>query len=374
MSKSASGWVTPEQLTALHPASAQMLYRFTHAATDAQVATALAGATEGLPADAVGGVQTHLTLARAYSAMADAYLPFITLFGVLGLLVSVLIVGNVVSGAVVSGQRHIGVLKALGFTPNQVVAVYLMMLSVPALAGGVLGTLAGHALTGPILKVAFTGIETGLEPADAPPSWVPAVCLVGVPALVLLAALVPALRAHRLPAARAISAGDAPRTGRGLRVQRALSGTSLPRPVSMGLGQPFTRPGRTLLTMAAIVVGVTTVTFSTGLTNTLLAAGDAGRGGPGPRVQVEAGRTGNGRSAPALPDAELEERLRSLPGAKAVRARAFFQANLVGQSQPIYADFYRGDDSPYAQTIVEGRAPRPRARSWPGPRSSRSAG
>ncbi|MBT3155188.1 ABC transporter permease [Streptomyces sp. CHD11] len=64
-----------------------------------------------------------------------------TLFGVLGLLVSTLIVGNVVSGAVVSGYRHIGVLKALGFTPNQVVAVYLTMLSVPAVVGCVLASL-----------------------------------------------------------------------------------------------------------------------------------------------------------------------------------------------------------------------------------------
>ena len=47
-----------------------------------------------------------------------------------------------VSGAVVSGFRHIGVLKALGFTPRQVVAVYLDMVSVPAVVGCVLGTVA----------------------------------------------------------------------------------------------------------------------------------------------------------------------------------------------------------------------------------------
>ncbi|MGR4879593.1 FtsX-like permease family protein [Streptomyces sp. LARHCF249] len=357
MSRSASAWVSPEQMAALQPSSAQMLYRFTDASTPARLSTALAGATTGLAEESVTGVQTYFALEQAFSALVDSYLPFITLFGVLGLLVSVLIVGNVVSGAVVSGYRHIGVLKALGFTPNQVVAVYLTMLSVPAVVGCVLGTLLGNALSGPILQVAFSGIETGRASVGEVSPWMSVICLVGVPALVLLTALVPALRAHRLPAARAISAGGAPRTGRGLRVQRALSLTRLPRPVSLGLGQPFARPGRTLLTVAAIVLGVTTVTLATGLTSTMVAFGNIGRGDGGARIQVEAGGPGTDRTPPLLGDPQIEERLRSLPGATRVRARAFCQANVIGQTQPVYADFYRGDDALYADTIVRGRAP-----------------
>ncbi|MEU9300930.1 ABC transporter permease [Streptomyces sp. NPDC048269] len=231
------------------------------------------------------------------------------------------------------------------------------MVSVPAVVGCVLGTLLGNALSGPILKVAFTGIETGRASLGEIGPWVSVVCLLGMPALVLLAAPAPALRAHRLPAARAISAGGAPRTGRGRRAQRVLALTRLPRPVSLGLGQPFARPARTLLTMAAIVLGVTTVTLATGLTTTMVAFGDVGRGDGGARIQVEAGGPGNDRTPPLLGDPQIEERLRSLPGATRVRARAFCQANLVGQSQPVSADFYRGDDAVYADTIVKGRAP-----------------
>ncbi|MFB6616541.1 ABC transporter permease, partial [Streptomyces sp. NPDC056367] len=307
MSKSASAWVTPEQLDALHPSAAQMLYRFADSSTEARVDAGLAGATSGLPRESLTGVQTSFTLKKAYSALADSYLPFIAFFGVLGLLVSVLIVGNVVSGAVVSGYRHIGVLKALGFTPNQVVGVYLTMLCVPAVAGCVLGTVAGNALAGPFVKVAFTGIETGGAAVGGVGPWVSVVCLLGMPALVLLAALVPALRAHRLPASEAITAGSAPRSGRGLRVQRLLGATRLPRPVSLGLGQPFARPGRTLLTMAAIVLGVTTVTLATGLTSTMVAFADIGRGDGGPRVHVRAGGPGRGRAAPPRPDAPGED-------------------------------------------------------------------
>ncbi|AZM93579.1 ABC transporter permease [Streptomyces sp. W1SF4] len=357
MSKSASAWVAPEQMAALHPSSAQMLYRFTDSSTEARLSAGLAGATARLPQGSLTGTQTHLTLRQAFSALADSYLPFMTLFGVLGLLVSTLIVGNVVSGAVVSGYRHIGVLKALGFTPNQVVAVYLTMVSVPAVVGCVLGTLLGNVLAGPILKVAFTGIDVGRASVGEVGPWVSVVCLVGMAALVLLAALVPALRAHRLSAAQAISAGRAPRTGRGLRVQRVLGATRLPRPVSLGLGQPFARPARTLLTMAAIVLGVTTVTLSTGLTSTMVAYGSVGREDGGARIHVTTGGAGNDRTPPRLSDPQIEERLRSLPGAKGVRARALAQASMTGQTQPVFADFYRGDASSHARVIVKGRAP-----------------
>ncbi|MFF1712302.1 FtsX-like permease family protein [Streptomyces sp. NPDC058268] len=359
MSKSASAWVSPAQMTALHPTSAQMLYRFTKSDTEAQLSTSLERATEGLPKDALTGAQTYLTLKQAFSALVDSYLPFMTLFGILGLLVSVLIVGNVVSGAVVSGYRHIGVLKALGFTPNQVVAVYLTMLLVPALAGCVLGTLVGNALAGPMMKVAFTGIDVGRATVGEVSPWVTVACLLGMPALVLFTALIPALRAHRLPAAQAISAGGAPRTGHGLRVQRMLGATRLPRPVSLGMGQPFARPARTLLTLAAIVLGVTTVTLSTGLTSTLVAYGNVGKEDGSARVQVTTGGSGDGgRTAPRLSDQQIEARLSALPGAKGVRARAFSQASMTGQHQSVFADFYRGDNSLYEHTIVKGRAPK----------------
>ncbi|NEE20687.1 ABC transporter permease [Streptomyces sp. SID7499] len=354
MSKTAGAWVSPEQMTALRPTSAQMLYRFDKAGSEAQVRASLDRATEGLPSGALAGQQSYLKLKKAYSAKADSYLPFMVLFGILGLLVSVLIVTNVVSGAVVSGHRHIGVLKSLGFTPNQVVAVYLMMVSVPALAGSLLGTLIGAALAGPILTIAFSGTETGsaIVGLDA---WVPLTSLVAMLGVVVLAALVPSLRAHRLSAARAITAGSAPRTGRGLRVQRVLSGSRLPRAVSLGLGQPFTRPGRTMLTMAAIGLGVTTVTLTTGLTSTMVAYADRTDGDGAPVVVVRVGSAEHDDIVPKLNDTQTERMLRALPGAEKVTAETLMQLNIVGSSQPVYANSYRGDPPNMSDGIVEGR-------------------
>ncbi|MFI2611284.1 FtsX-like permease family protein [Kitasatospora sp. NPDC018619] len=355
MSQSAGGWVTPDQAAALHPTARQMLYRFSDASDEQRLTSAVATATEGLPGGALTHVQSYLVLKGAFSAGADAYLPLMTVFGVLGVVVAALIVGNVVSGAVVSGYRHIGVLKAIGFTPRQVVTVYLTMVSVPAVAGTVLGTAAGWAAAHPILQAAFSGITTGTAVIE-PPGWLPAATLVGVPLLVVLAALLPASRAHRLSAAQAISAGSAPRTGRGLRVQRWLSGTRLPRAVSLGLGQPFARPARTALTMAAIVLGVLTVTVTTGLSTTLTRLVDP----PDDRthVRVQTAHFSGSKVEPRLTPEQTEAMLRAAPGAERVHVRGLVKVGLVGFTQPAFADFMGGDDvaDGLARQVVRGRA------------------
>ncbi|MFJ8043874.1 FtsX-like permease family protein [Kitasatospora sp. NPDC096147] len=374
MSRTAEGWTTPEQLAALHPTGRQMLYRFDAAASAASAVgtedglrTALAGVTEGLPTGALTSTLDHLALKAAFTASAEAYLPVMSMFGGLGLLVAVLIVANVVSGAVVSDLRRIGVLKALGFTPNQVLGVYLLMVALPAVAGALLGAALGSALGGPVLKAAFQGVLRGTAEIGVEP-WVAPFALAAVPLLVLLAASVPALRAHRLPAARVISAGSAPSAGRGkgrgsgagpgLRVQRWLAGTRLPRAVSLGIGQPFVRPGRTALTLAAILLGVTTVTLTTGLTATLVGLDRAGRGDGGARVSVWVGRPTLGEPAPTLTARQIEHLLRSTAGAAGVTAEAITEVGLAGSAEQLTVFFRRGDRDPgEAQRLSTGRLP-----------------
>ena len=64
---------------------------------------------------------------------------------------SVLIVANVVSGAVVAGYRRIGILKSIGFTPGQVVAAYAGQVTVPAVLGCLGGVVLGNVLAVPLL-------------------------------------------------------------------------------------------------------------------------------------------------------------------------------------------------------------------------------
>nr|BFE37013.1 hypothetical protein GCM10010200_092640 [Actinomadura rugatobispora] len=137
ITRSAQAWVAPGQLTA--PDGLQMLYRLADPGAPAGTVTA------GLPA---ASSQSYLVPRQKATEDGKVVIPFLIAFGIAGLIVAVLIIGNVVSGAVVSGFRHIGVLKALGFTPAQVTGVYLAMVAVPGVLGGLAGIVIGNALAG----------------------------------------------------------------------------------------------------------------------------------------------------------------------------------------------------------------------------------
>ena len=133
--------------------------------------------------------------------------PFVVAFALIGLVMAVLIVGNVVSGAVVAGYHRIGVLKSIGLTPAQVMVAYLSRVGWPALAGCLAGVAVGNLLALPVLHKSSAAYRVGSQQA---PWWGSVAALAGMLALTVLAALGPALRAGRLSAAEAIAAGRAP--------------------------------------------------------------------------------------------------------------------------------------------------------------------
>ncbi|MET7935243.1 ABC transporter permease [Streptomyces sp. NPDC005322] len=356
MSGTAEAWVSPRQIAALHPTTYQMLYRFDRAATPRQVTEGTAAVTAGLPSGSMVAHQSYLTLKAQVAANPNTFVPFLMAFGILGLLVAILIVGNVVSGAVVSGFRHIGVLKCLGFTPNQVVAVYLVMVCVPATAGAAVGTALGGVVARPLLHQVFQGAQLGtanVEPTIG--SWAYATAAVGMPMTVLLAALIPALRAHRLSAARAISAGSAPQGGRGPAVQRWLTGVRLPRSVTLGLGLPFARPGRALLTVASVLLGVATVTFATGLSATMVSYGDVVQGVGKAQLTVWRGQPRFDQTAPHHDDAATQTLLRGLPHVADVAAVGFFDVRILGRSEGVAIEGVRGGRSALPDDLARGR-------------------
>jgi hypothetical protein len=81
------------------------------------------------------GTQSYLTVKAQETSGIAPIVPFVVAFGIIGLIMSALIVINVVSGAVVAGYRRIGILKSIGFTPAQVVGSYAGLIAVPAVAG-----------------------------------------------------------------------------------------------------------------------------------------------------------------------------------------------------------------------------------------------
>lgn len=265
VTQTADAWVVPSQMPALTaPGSGghQMLYRFTHAGTAAQITAGGKAVTASLPPGAAVGEQSWLTVRKTTERDTAVYVPFLIAFGALGLVMSVLIVGNVVASAVGTGTRRIGILKAVGLTPAQVVRAYVGQALIPAAAGTALGVLAGHLLAVPVLaetEEVYGTSSLGIAP------WVDLAVIAGVLGLVAATAWASAWRAGRLRTVDALAVGRTASAGHGRWAARLAGRLPLPQPLALGLVRPFARPARALAMGTAILFGTIAVTFTVGM-------------------------------------------------------------------------------------------------------------
>ncbi|MCL7381678.1 FtsX-like permease family protein [Streptomyces sp. 35G-GA-8] len=269
VTRTADAWVVPSQMPALTaPGSGgyQMLYRFTDADTAARITAGGKAVTEQLPPGSTLGKQSWLAVKKTAERDTALYVPFLIAFGALGLVMSVLIVGNVVASAVGTSTRRIGVLKAIGLTPAQVVRAYVGQALIPAAVGTALGVLAGHLLAVPVL--AETEEVYGTSSLAVAP-WVDLTVIGGVLALVAATGWASAWRAGRLRTVDALAVGRTAATGRGRWAARLAGRLPLPRPVALGLARPFARPARALAAGTAILFGAIAVTFTVGMSASL---------------------------------------------------------------------------------------------------------
>jgi putative ABC transport system permease protein len=265
-------WVVPGEIAALRaagaPAQDQMLYAFTKAGTPAQLSADLAELKAALPRGAVAAAQPLLAgpapgstpVPVGSTGGGNVNTPYVLVFALLGMVLAVLIVANVVSAAVIASYRRIGVLKSIGFTPAQVAATYLVQVSIPAVVGAVAGTILGNSWVLPVI-----GLYEVQGAHVSVPLWINLSAPLGMLALAGLAATVPAVRAGRLSAVAAITAGQAPRAGRGAVAYRLAAALSLPETVTVGLAAPFSRPARSAVTLAALLFGITGIVLGTSL-------------------------------------------------------------------------------------------------------------
>jgi putative ABC transport system permease protein len=271
ITNTADAWVLPAEIAALSGTGsqpqAQMLYRFSSAATATAVNSDVTALKAALPAGAVQDTASYLDVRTTEQSSVAIWAPFIIAFGIIALVMSVLIVANVVSGAVIAGTTRIGVLKAIGFTPAQVTGSYVLQVAVPALAGCVVGAVLGVLLSIPILSQNASVYGVG---SLSVPLWVEVTVPLVILGLTAVGAMLPALRAGRMSATRAIATGRAPRAAHGYLAHRLLGRLRrVPRAATIGLAAPFSRPARTAVTAGAIMFGAVAVTFGFGLSASL---------------------------------------------------------------------------------------------------------
>lgn len=350
---SADGWVVPAEVAALRapgaPAGAQMLYRFAAAGSAAKIHTDVATVTSALPAGAVVSTASWLAAEQQSRGTSSIIAPFVVAFAIMGLAMSVLIVANVISGAVVAGYRRIGVLKSIGFSPAQVVGAYVAWVAVPAVTGCLIGVGLGNLLALPVLHDSSDAFNVG---SQSIPPWIDVVAPLAMCALAGLAALLPALRAGRLSAVAAIATGQAPRQNRGYAAHRLLGRLRMPRPVTIGLAAPFARPARTAVTLAAIAFGATAVVFAVGLDTSLV------------RVAAAQARTGIGEVNVLVPpgqrpggdlDRKVVAAIRSQPGTQHYVAEAMPSVTVPGLGRQVNANAFRGDSAWTRLSMISGR-------------------
>ena len=353
----ADGWVAPSQVASLQqpftPASAELLYRFASAGTNTQIRADLAEVTGALPPGAVTGSDSWLDAESQNTSNGSIMEPFVVAFALIGLVMAVLIVGNVVSGAVVAGYHRIGVLKSIGLTPAQVIVAYVSRVGVPALAGCTLGVVVGNLLAGSVLHQSAGAYGVGSQTV---PWWASVLAPAGMLALTVLAAFGPALRAGRLSATQAIAAGRAPNAGRGYAVHRLVARLHLPRPVGLGLAAPFARPARTLVSLAAIAFGTTAVIFAFGLNSSLhRAAASQSLSATVPvEIQQNGPIGGPGQPSAATQAAQVDAALRAQPGTAHQTTVYENQVKLPGIAGNANAWAFSGDSSWLGYGVIAG--------------------
>lgn len=344
-------WVTSGQVASLSPANVQlgyrMSYRFRSAASRTDMRADVGTLTAAVPGGAIAAYASYLDFRDSFNYSISLVLTFLLAFAAMALGSVAVIVGNVVAGAVLASYREIGVLKAIGFTPGQVVMVFVIAMLVPALAAGVIAIPLGALASKPLLDQAAAAM--GLPPASPVVPWIDLLALGLSLAVVASAALLPAWRAGRLSAVAAITTGTAPSGRWSATLHGRLGWWRLPRPLAVGAGDAFARPLRGGFAAIAILAGVATLVFASGLYSAILKFDDLFGPANGSAYQVTVSRFGG------YSDAATAALLQRQAATNLVIGYQQLQAIVPGHADPIFATAFRGDSARLGYKLAQGR-------------------
>ncbi|MFD4143169.1 FtsX-like permease family protein [Streptomyces sp. NPDC058572] len=288
--------------------------------------------------------------ARAEAGGDDRLLgQLFAVFGLGALLCAALAASGAIAARVRGQLRDISILKAIGFTPGQVIRGFLIQHLAFALLGITLGTAAiallGGRLPGRIGEAA--GVWQGMPGYTA--------VLLGVPgAAVLLIAAATGLAAWRagrvppVPVARMALPSAAPMTGLG---RRAL-GLRVPPALVLGWRAAFPRRALALVPVARLALPLLMITVALVAWTTVDRFGSrpAEMGRPA-ALTVRAERPGS------IPDRELDRALTAQRDVVAAHPGAEVAALAPGQTGTIALRGLGTASAPYPYTVAEGRGP-----------------
>ncbi|MET8678469.1 FtsX-like permease family protein [Streptomyces sp. NPDC004647] len=302
-------------------------------------------AVTALGAEQISEVSTWKQ-ARADAEGGDRVLGLLLgLFGLGALLAAALAVAGAI-GARVRGQlRDISVLKAIGFTPAQVIRMFLVEHFALALLGVVSGAVLTEALGARVPGRAGEALKLWQDLPEH--TWVPFAISAGALLLIALTTGLAAWRAGRVPpvpvARAAIPAG---RRMSGT-ARRAL-GLRIPPALVLGWRGAFDHPARSAAAVGRLAVPLLLITVALGAWTTL----DRFESHP-ERVGLAAGLVARGDG---LDDAGVRRLLTHDPGVTAAHPGVEVEALVPGQTGTITLRGLGTARDPYPFSVAEGRA------------------
>jgi putative ABC transport system permease protein len=268
----------------------------------------------------------------------------LALFGVIALVAAPCAIANVTSGRVLMQRRDIAMLKALGFTPGQVMRMLLAEQTALGLAGTALGLAAARLATSPAFVHPPAG--SGVTLAPLPGSWTVLVAA-GTILTVLVATAIPAWRAGRVSPVAAVQAS--PPGGHLSQVARLSLLVRLPAALVLGVRDALTRRLPAVLTVAGVAIPMAMITIALTCWSTIGAfTADPGRIGLAGAltVQVSAGGLSDARATALIAaDGQVSA---SYPGAQSTTL-------LPGDNGTFVARAMGTSRAPYPFQVVQGR-------------------
>lgn len=338
------GWVLPATLDRIEPDPARTqqaigLRLADPAATDftAQEAVNALGSAQVAEVSTWQQVRSAMDLGNRLLGL------MLGVFGLVALLAAALAMAGGAGGRVLAQVQDIAMLKAVGFTPAQIVRLFLYEHTALAVAGFALGS-AAASLLGPLLP---GPLGQSMVLWQGQPDHLDAIVATGfgVVLSIGLATALPAWRAGRVPAVPTVRS-DRP-AGRMSRLARLALLLRLPPALVLGARDAFHRPLRASLTVSRLAIPVLMITVALGGWATL----DGFQQHP-QRVGLAAPLTAR---PTGLDDASAQRLLNRRPGVAAAYPGVEIQALVPGETTSITMRALGTSAHPYPFAVAEGR-------------------
>jgi putative ABC transport system permease protein len=259
-------------------------------------------------------------------------------------LATILVIASSIGSIVLSQFRQIGILKTLGFTPRQVLVLYLGQYLTLGLIGSPLGLGTGMLLSPLPLKSVAASLDTEFQP---PLNLTLVMVVLGLTvAVIALATLSAARRGARANIIRSITIGaESPNRVPGW-ATRLIGYLRLPIVVTLGINDLFVKPFRSLMTGLNLMLGVIGIVFGLTLSTTL----DTYQSSPELLgIAYDAAVTRH-----EISDAKTDYLLRHAPGVEAVYEEYLIGAETL-DGKTFQVRVVKGDLEAFSFEIPEGR-------------------